>query len=139
MRHRIAVAIIALGVIASAVPLFGKVKQEFIPSDVDEAEFGVSITAPQDTSLASMDRAARQVENDLRSTPGVQTVLTQVGGGFSGEVNTASYYVRIAPHEQRLFSLARLWARGTLPAIRTSTHSRAIIRNAMSWSKSASA
>src|SRR5207253_523707 len=103
MRHRIAVAIVALFVMASAIPLFGKVKQEFIPTDVDEAEFQVSITAPQDTSLASMDRAARQVERELLAMPGVQVVLTQVGGGFSGEVNVASYYVRIEPHQKRLF------------------------------------
>src|SRR5207247_9971340 len=39
MRGRAIVAILALAVIASSVPLYKMVRQEFIPSDVDEGEF----------------------------------------------------------------------------------------------------
>jgi HAE1 family hydrophobic/amphiphilic exporter-1 len=55
----------------------------------------------------------RAIEADLRSTPGVRTVLASVGGGFLGSVNDGRVYVRIAPHEERLFSIGRLW-RSTL-------------------------
>jgi HAE1 family hydrophobic/amphiphilic exporter-1 len=109
MRHRVVVAIVALAVIASSVPLYGMVRQEFVPTDVDEAEFGVRVVAPQGTSLASMDAATKQIEQDIATTPGVRLVLSTVGGGFSGDVNEASAYVRIAPHEERIFSLARLF------------------------------
>jgi hypothetical protein len=39
MRHRLAVAVIAVAVVLSSVPLYRSVKQEFIPTNVDEAEF----------------------------------------------------------------------------------------------------
>ncbi|HWE95340.1 MAG TPA: efflux RND transporter permease subunit [Tepidisphaeraceae bacterium] len=109
MRHRVVVAIIAVAVIGSSVPLYRMVRQEFVPTDVDEAEFGVRVVAPQGTSLASMDAATKQIEQDIATTPGVRLVLATVGGGFSGDVNEASAYVRIAPHEERIFSLARLF------------------------------
>ena len=38
----------------------------------------------------------------------MRTVLATVGGSFLGAVNQAQIYVRIAPHEERLFSLGRL-------------------------------
>ena len=40
---------------------------------------------------------------------GVRTVLSTTGGGFLGQVNSGQVYVRIAPHDERLFSLGRLW------------------------------
>jgi hydrophobic/amphiphilic exporter-1 (mainly G- bacteria), HAE1 family len=109
MRHRIAVLILSLGVIASAWPLYGMVRQDYIPTDVDEAEFEVRVVAPQNTSLAAMDEVMRAVESDLQSTPGMRLVLASAGGSFLGSVNEGRAYVRIAPHEERTFSLARLW------------------------------
>src|SRR6058998_1487873 len=61
MRFRFLVALVALAVIASSVPLYKALKQEYIPSDVDEAEFEVSVTAPEGTSLAAMDEVMQAV------------------------------------------------------------------------------
>jgi HAE1 family hydrophobic/amphiphilic exporter-1 len=109
LRFRILVALMALAVIASSVPLYKLIKQDYIPSDVDEAEFEVTVTAPEGTSLAAMDDAMQAIAEDLRNTPGVRLVLITSGGGFLGTVNTGNAYVRIAPHEERTFSLGRLW------------------------------
>jgi HAE1 family hydrophobic/amphiphilic exporter-1 len=109
MRWRALVALLAIGVILSAVPLYGKVKQEYTPTDVDEAEFDVNVTLPEGASLQAVDVVMRKVEEDLSSTPGVRLVLANGGGGFLGNVNTGTAYVRIAPHEERIFSLRRLW------------------------------
>ena len=109
LRHRVLVSILALAVIASSVPLYSWVKQEYIPSDVDEAEFEVNVTAPEGTSLAAMDEVMRLVETEIRSIPGVQFVLATAGGFGLGSVNTGNAYVRIAPHDERVFSLGRLW------------------------------
>jgi HAE1 family hydrophobic/amphiphilic exporter-1 len=109
MRHRIAVSLIALAVILSSLPLYRAVKQEFIPTNVDEAEFEVSINGPEGTNLAVMNEAIQLIEKDLLSVPGVRLVLSNAGGGFLGGVNQAGAYVRIAPHEERTFSLGRLW------------------------------
>ena len=58
MRHRRAVGARRLAVIAVRRSRSTSwCKQEYIPSDVDEAEFEVSVTAPEGTSLAAMDEA----------------------------------------------------------------------------------
>lgn len=109
MRHRAIAAVIALLVIASAVPLYGLVKQEYVPGDVDEAEFTVSLTAPEGTNLAAMDDVSRSVEKDIASVRGVVLVQSRVGGSFLGAVNNADIFVRIEPHENRRFSFTRLF------------------------------
>src|SRR5712691_1231414 len=109
MRHRLAVSLVALAVVLSSIPLYRAVKQEFIPTNVDEAEFEVSINGPEGTNLAVMNTAMQAIEKDILSTPGVRLVLSNVGGSFLGGVNQGGAYVRIAPHEERTFSLGRLW------------------------------
>jgi len=109
MRHRIAVSVLAILVILSSVPLYRAVKQEFIPTNVDEAEFEVSVNGPEGTNLAVMNETMAAVEKDILSTPGVRLVLSNAGGSFLGGVNQGGAYVRIAPHEERTFSLSRLW------------------------------
>jgi HAE1 family hydrophobic/amphiphilic exporter-1 len=109
MRHRFVTAVLALAVIASSVPLYRIVKQEFIPTNVDEAEFEVSVNAPEGTNLPVMNEAMLAVEKELMQTPGVRLVLANAGGGFMGGVNQGNAYIRIAPHDERVFSLTKLW------------------------------
>ncbi len=109
MRHRIAVSVVALLVVLSSVPLYRAVKQEFIPTNVDEAEFEVSVNGPEGTNLAVMNETMQAIEKDISSTPGVRLVLSNAGGSFLGGVNQGSVYVRIAPHEERTLSFGRLW------------------------------
>jgi HAE1 family hydrophobic/amphiphilic exporter-1 len=108
MRRRAAVMLLAGGVIAAAVPIFARVGQEFVPADADESEFEIGVAAPEGASLAAMDEALREVERALQEVPTVRDVLV-TSGGFAGTmVNSASVYVRIAPHAERIFSLGRL-------------------------------
>src|SRR5437870_4847338 len=109
MRHRAVVTVIAIAVALSSIPLYRVVKQEYIPSDVDEAEFDVNINAPEGTNIDAMNEVVLAVEKDLLSTPGVRLILSSSGGSFLGAVNQAGVYVRIAPHEERVFSLTKLW------------------------------
>jgi HAE1 family hydrophobic/amphiphilic exporter-1 len=110
MRHRLAVTVLAAAVVLSSIPLYRAVKQEFIPTNVDEAEFEVNVNAPEGTNLAVMNTGMQAIEKDILSTPGVRLVLSSAGGSFLGGVNQGNAYVRIAPHEERTFSLGRLWA-----------------------------
>ncbi len=109
MRFRIPVAIVALLVMASAVPLYKMVPQDYLPSDVDEAEFEVSVTAREGTSFAAMDKAMRAIEEELLAMPEVRVVMATAGGGWLGNTNSGRMYVRIAPHEERYFSIKRFW------------------------------
>jgi HAE1 family hydrophobic/amphiphilic exporter-1 len=109
LRYRYLVWAFSLLVIASSVPLYGMVKQDFIPSNVDEAEFGVNLSAPEGTSLIAMNEALQAVETELRQMPEVQLMLGQAGSSFMGSVNNADIYVRIPPHEERTVNLTKFW------------------------------
>src|SRR5215207_1596634 len=109
MRHRLAVSALAILVVAASVPLYRAVRQEFIPSNVDEAEFEVNVNAPEGTNLPVMNETMQAIEQDIMKTPGVRLVLATAGGGFLGGVGQGDLYVRIAPHEERTLSFGRLW------------------------------
>ncbi|HEU4769793.1 MAG TPA: efflux RND transporter permease subunit, partial [Pyrinomonadaceae bacterium] len=109
MRHRLAVAVISLAVVLTSIPLYRAVKQEFIPTNVDEAEFEVGVNGPEGTNLAVMNETVTAMEKEILETPGVRMVLSSAGGGFLGGVNQGDFYVRIAPHEDRTLSFTKLW------------------------------
>ena len=109
MRHRLAVALLALGVVLTSIPLYRAVKQEFIPTNVDEAEFEIGVTGPEGTNLAVMNETMAAIEKDLLSTHGVETVMSSAGGGFLGGVNQGDAFVRITPHEERTLSFSKVW------------------------------
>jgi HAE1 family hydrophobic/amphiphilic exporter-1 len=108
LGHRAWVVALATLVVLSSIPLYGLVRQEYLPSNVDEGEFDVTLTASEGTSLAPMDDIAHRVEHELRSVPGIQLVLTSVGSGFLGGVNRANFFIRLVPHEQRTFRWRQL-------------------------------
>ena len=109
MRHRLAVALVSLAVVLSSIPLYRAVKQEFIPTNVDEAEFEVGVNGPEGTNLAVMNETISAIEKDILETPGVEMVMSSAGGGFLGGVNQGDAYVRIKPHEDRTLSFSKLW------------------------------
>jgi hydrophobic/amphiphilic exporter-1 (mainly G- bacteria), HAE1 family len=113
MRYRLAVLILACLVVASNWPLYYMVKQDYIPTNVDESEFEVSILAPEGTSIAAMDRLMIDIERAAQEMPGVEKVLSTVGTRGLSSVNRGELYVRLQDAETRTFSLGRL-VRGTL-------------------------
>jgi hydrophobic/amphiphilic exporter-1 (mainly G- bacteria), HAE1 family len=110
LRHRLAAGVLTLLVILSSIPLYKSVRQEYTPSNADEGEFEVRLTAPEGAAVLSMNEAAEVIEKEIQSVPGVRLVLASAGGGgFMGSVNQARFFVRLAPHDERLFTLQRLW------------------------------
>ncbi|MGC3957055.1 MAG: efflux RND transporter permease subunit [Verrucomicrobiota bacterium] len=108
MRHRWLVAGLAALVMLSSIPLYKLVRQEYLPSNVDEGEFDVRITAAEGTGLGAIDEVAQKVEVELKDVPGVNSVLASVGSGFFGGLNSAGFYVRLKPHDERTFGWKRL-------------------------------
>jgi HAE1 family hydrophobic/amphiphilic exporter-1 len=84
------------------------VRQEYLPSNVDEGEFDVRTSRREGTGLGAIKEVALQVEEELRKVPGVRSVLASVGSGFFGGLNSANFYVRLVPHEERTFGWKRL-------------------------------
>jgi len=107
MRHRWAVLGLSLAVVASIVPLYKFVKQDYIPTNVDESEFEVGVTAREGASLRSMDAVMHSVEAEIGSVRGVRHMLSSVGS--NGRVCDGQIYVQLDGIEERTFSLGRLW------------------------------
>jgi hydrophobic/amphiphilic exporter-1 (mainly G- bacteria), HAE1 family len=108
VRHRLVVLGLAVVTIACAVPLYGVLRQDYVPSNIDEAEFSVNINGPEGVSFPAFDQAAQEVERRISQHPAVTTVLSSIGGSFLGQVNRGDVFVRIKPHEERYFSISRL-------------------------------
>ena len=109
MRHRLVVACLALTVVASAGPFYRIVKQEYLPTNVDESEFELSIMAPEGATLASMMDVLKRIEDDVRPLPGVHHMLSIVGIGHLQAVNNAKAFVRIQDVEERVVSPTRIF------------------------------
>ena len=109
LRHRLAFAVGAIVIMLTSIPLYYALPQEFLPGGVDESEFRVNITGPQSASVEAMDQVMREIERDIMETPGVDTVLSTIGSGFLGSVNGGDVHVDLIPHEQRTFSMSRLF------------------------------
>jgi hydrophobic/amphiphilic exporter-1 (mainly G- bacteria), HAE1 family len=110
VNHRLPVVILAVLVMASAVPIYGWVQQEWTPSNIDESEFEVVLRTPEGVSIEAMDDVMAAMERELMSIDGVKTVLASVGAHLSssGTLNQTRAFVRIEDHSARRFSLTRL-------------------------------
>jgi HAE1 family hydrophobic/amphiphilic exporter-1 len=115
MRRRLVVGILALLVIGATIPAYLALGHEFVPADVDEAEFSVSVTAPEGTSVQAMNTVMHELDEKVRAVRGVRTTLMTTGGWSGSTPNQGTFHVAIAPHKERIFSLGRL-ARETLHA-----------------------
>ena len=109
MRHRWVIVVVSVLTLASAVPIYRQVKQEYIPSDVDESEFEVLVFGPEKMSLAAMDDAMQALTKEARETKGIALVLASGGGSFLGKVNQGYMYVRTVSHEERTLTPGRIW------------------------------
>ncbi len=108
MHHRLPVSAFALVVIASCVPLYKMVRQEYIPTNVDESEFEVSVNGPEGATLSSINEALVRIEKEMFSLPGVDHVLSTVGSGYLQQVNSAQMFIRIRDIEERALSPTKL-------------------------------
>jgi HAE1 family hydrophobic/amphiphilic exporter-1 len=108
MRRRALVALLGLGVIASSIPAYLVLGREFVPSDVDEAEFRVSVSAPEGTSVRAMREVMDELEGTIRSVRGVVSTLMTTGGWGGSSANQGDFHVSIEPHDDRVFSIGRL-------------------------------
>ncbi|MDX1983769.1 MAG: efflux RND transporter permease subunit, partial [Bryobacteraceae bacterium] len=109
MHHRFTVAAFAAAVMVCCVPLYNMVRQEYIPTNVDEGEFEMSMMAPEGTSLSAMIDVMNTVDTELKSLPGVQHLLFTVGVGYLQTVNIGRAFVQVEPIEDRVVSPGRFF------------------------------
>ncbi|XZE20960.1 efflux RND transporter permease subunit [Pirellulaceae bacterium SH449] len=109
MRFRFATLILCFLTIAANIPLYSWVQQDYIPTNVDESEFEVSVNAKEGTTIASMNIAMEKIEEKLRNVDGVVFTLASVGTRGFGGVNNGNIYIRLVDSETRNFSLGRFF------------------------------
>jgi len=100
MAHRGLVAVGAVLVLLSSIPLFQVTAVNFTPED-DQSQFDVTLRAPEGTSLAAMDVLANRLGAAVRRIPEVDFTLITVAGDTAGTQNTASMLVRLLPIDAR--------------------------------------
>jgi HAE1 family hydrophobic/amphiphilic exporter-1 len=100
MAHRGLVALAAIVVLASSVPLFRIVSVNFTPVD-DQSQFDVTVRAPEGSSLAATEILANRVATAIRRIPEVEYTLVTVAGDAAGTLNTAGVFVRLQPLDAR--------------------------------------
>lgn len=110
MRHRIAVMVLSVIVIATTVPLFKKVGKDFIVQD-DTSDFEINVRAPEGYSLSATSAALEKLEKDLKQLPGVVSLLTTIGATNQRTVNLGNIYVRLSDISQRNISQAEVMER----------------------------
>ena len=98
MSHRGLVAMGAVLVLLSSVPLFRVTAVNFTPED-DQSQFDVLMRAPEGTSLAATEVLANRLGNAIRKIPEVEFTLVTVAGDAAGTLNSASMLVRLHPIE----------------------------------------
>jgi HAE1 family hydrophobic/amphiphilic exporter-1 len=100
MAHRGLVAVAAVLVLASSVPLFGVVPVTFTPQD-DTSELEVSIRMPEGTSLEATDLVSNRMAEAVRRIAEVDYTIVTVAGDGASTRNTASVYTKLKPLDER--------------------------------------
>jgi HAE1 family hydrophobic/amphiphilic exporter-1 len=108
LRYRAVVMVVSLLVIASNVPLYRMVKQDYVPTNVDESQFEVNVTIPEGATVATMDETMRRVEAEIGQIRGVKHMMATIGGRIS-QVNAGEVFVKLHDITERSLSFGRLW------------------------------
>ncbi len=101
MTRRWIVVVACIAALASSIPLARAVPGSFLPEN-DDAQFNVSVRAPEGTSAEATRVVADRVAREIRAIPGVVHTLTTIGDSADQTPNVASIYVRLSdPHDRK--------------------------------------
>ncbi|WP_437733246.1 efflux RND transporter permease subunit [Sorangium sp. So ce1335] len=107
MRRRWVVVVASAVALGSCAPIAGTLPAGFLPED-DQAQFEISMRAPEGTSLTSTRLIAERIAGDVRRIPGVTSTLLTVGEGEQQASNVAKIYVMLVDPEQRALGQLQL-------------------------------
>ncbi|WP_434044008.1 MULTISPECIES: efflux RND transporter permease subunit [Sorangium] len=100
MRRRWVVVVASAAALGSCLPVARTLPAGFLPED-DQAQFEITMRAPEGTSLTSTRLIAERIADDVRRLPGVTSTLMTVGEGEQQAANVAKIYVMLVDPEQR--------------------------------------
>src|SRR4051812_20123422 len=100
LGHRWAIALLAVLVLLSSVPLFMLADKNFLPND-DQSEFEVGLRAPEGTAIDATEIIANRIATRIRQLPEVEFALVTVADDPARTQNVATVYARLKPVDQR--------------------------------------
>jgi hydrophobic/amphiphilic exporter-1 (mainly G- bacteria), HAE1 family len=107
MRRRWVIVLACCASMGSCMPLMKRVPTGFVPVD-DQAQFEVSLRAPEGTSANETALIAERVSQQVRALPGVVHTVATVAGGDAQVQNLASIYVALKDPRERDISQIEL-------------------------------
>ncbi len=100
MRRRWVVVLMTVGVLLSTIPLGVLANKNFLP-DEDESQFGITVRAPEGTSLDQTRIIAARIAAEMEALPEVKYAVTTIGDDAQRTPNLATVYVKLVPAETR--------------------------------------
>ncbi len=100
MRHRWIIVLACAVALYSIGPLGAIVPKNFLPED-DQGQFGITVRAPEGTSLATTQALAGRIAADTQKLAGVDYTVVTIGDSTQQTHNLASIFVKLKPTDQR--------------------------------------
>ena len=100
MKHRWAIVLLCVAVMASTVPISKMIGYDFLPAD-DQALFEIIVKNPPGTSLDGTTAILARAEAEVRKLPGVLNVVTTAGADIQKQVDRGSLIVEMTQPETR--------------------------------------
>jgi HAE1 family hydrophobic/amphiphilic exporter-1 len=107
LNHRWAVALGALAVMLSTVPMMRAMGVDFLPTD-DQSQFEVNVRMPVGSSLEGTSQVMALIEEDLKELPGVRALFTSIGADIQRQVDRGSVLVELVDPKERKNSQRQL-------------------------------
>jgi HAE1 family hydrophobic/amphiphilic exporter-1 len=109
LRHRFAMVIVFLAVLAGTVRMYGVVPKGFIP-DQDNDMLFVNLQAAQGTSFYDMAAGAQRAAEIIRRNPNVDSFVMNLGGNNynGGGSSSMQMPVQLLPRNQRTLSAQQI-------------------------------
>jgi len=102
MKRRWVIVVLSVAALGSCAPMAKRIPSGFVPQD-DQAQFEVTMRAPEGTSSEETVLVAERVAQDVQKLPGVTHIVVTVAGGDQKEQNFASIYVQLSdPHHRAI-------------------------------------
>jgi len=110
MKRRWIVVLACAASLGSCVPLVKAVPASFMPEN-DDAQFNVSVRAPEGTSVQATRILGDRIAREIRGIPGVAHTLMTIGDSAFATPNLSNIYVRLTDPSARQASQVELMDR----------------------------
>jgi HAE1 family hydrophobic/amphiphilic exporter-1 len=100
MAHRWVIVVASLASLVSTVPLFMAAGKDFLPKN-DESQFGVSVRAPEGTTVEQTELIASRIGREIKKLAGVRYTVVMVGEDERRTPNLATVFVKLTDVDAR--------------------------------------